>query len=278
MDKVWFITGAGRGIGREIVQAALAAGDRVVATSRSGLPDSAGLAPAEALLALDLDVTDHGAVERAVATAVERFGRIDVLVNNAGYSQLGALEECTLEQIETQFATNVFGLAAVLKAVLPIMRGQGGGHVFNFSSVAGVRSSPGCGIYGATKFAVEGLSGTLALDAAPFGIKVTIVEPGSFRTGFLGGASSFAPAAPIPDYERTVAGDVRRYVAALDGTQEGDPAKLARAIVQLSQMPDPPLWFTAGADAVGAVETMLHQRHANLEAMRALSSSLAIDG
>lgn len=278
MNKVWLVTGASRGFGFEIAKAALTAGDRVVATSRSAASVAAALGTSDTLLALDLDVTRRDQVDTAVEAAMARFGRIDILVNNAGYSQLGALEECSFEQIEAQFATNVIGLIAATKAVLPIMRAQRSGHIFNFSSIAGVRAAPGACLYSASKFAVEGLSVSLAADVEPFGIKMTIIEPGAFRTEFLDDASTFTPATIIDAYDETIVGNTRRYVRQLKGVQQGDPVKLAQAIVDLSREAEPPLWFAAGADAVGVVEYMLAQRRDNLEATRARSSALTIDG
>src|SRR4030095_2055085 len=185
MSKVWFITGASRGIGAEIAKAALASGDRVVATGRNRAQIEKAFAGHERLLAVELDVTDAAQAHRAVDAALAKFGRIDVLVNNAGYGQLGAFEENEAGDIEQQYATNVFGLFHVTRAVLPVMRRQRGGHVFNLSSMAGVLGFASASIYCSTKFAVEGFSESLAMEVAQFGIKITIVEPGFFRTDFL---------------------------------------------------------------------------------------------
>src|SRR4051794_9413226 len=178
MSKTWFVTGAARGIGASIVRAALAAGDRVVATGRDPEAIAASFGRAEAVLALRLDVTGRQEVEAAVAAALERFGRIDVLVNNAGYGHFGMFEESTPEEAERQFATNVFGLFDLTRAVLPAMRRQRAGHVVNISSVAGIRGGPGGSLYCASKHAVEGFSESLAHEVSPFGIRITLVEPG----------------------------------------------------------------------------------------------------
>lgn len=277
MSKIWFITGASRGLGSEIARAALAAGDRVVATSRSAAAVTRALGASENLLTLDLDVTQPDQSVGAVQSATDHFGRVDVLVNNAGYSLIGALEECSLEEIEAQYSTNVLGLIAVTKAVLPTMRARRSGHIFNISSMAGIRSLPGASFYCSSKFAVEGVSEGLAAEVAPFGIKLTIVEPGTFRTEFLTAASAVFSRDVIDDYAATAAGETRRFSKALNGTQLGDPAKLAQAIVLLSQEDAPPLRFAAGADAVAEVEGMLASRRDSLEARRELSLSLALE-
>lgn len=277
MSKIWFITGASRGLGADIAKAALRAGDRVVATSRSAASVEKALGASDSVLALDLDVTRPEQADVAVKAAMARFGRIDVLVNNAAYVLMGALEECSFEEIEAQYATNVLGLIAVTKAVLPVLRKQGSGHVFNISSMAGIRSAPGGSLYCSTKFAVEGLSEGLAAELMPLGIKLTIIEPGAFRTEFLTGASAVFSRDTIDVYATTAAGESRRFTSMLNGTQGGDPAKLAEMIVALSYHQSPPLRFVAGADAVESVEAMLENRSQNLEAWRAKSVSLALD-
>jgi NAD(P)-dependent dehydrogenase (short-subunit alcohol dehydrogenase family) len=277
MPKIWFITGATRGIGAELAQAVLAAGDAVVATGRQAEAVVKALGTSERLLATALDVTQPGQPERAVRTALEKFGRIDVLVNNAGYGLVGALEECSAEELAAQFSTNVLGLAAVTRAVLPVMREQRSGHIFNVSSAAGLVGYPGASSYCATKFAVEGLSESLAYEVTPLGIKVTIVEPGYFRTEFLTDQSAVYAKKVIGDYEAT-AGAIRRGSRDMNGKQEGDPRKLAQAVLTLAAAPKPPLRFTAGTDAVGQLEQMLAARHEEMKPWRELAVSLAHDG
>lgn len=276
MSKVWFITGASRGLGGDIARAALAAGDYVVATSRKAAAVTEAHGTSESLLALDLDVTKPEQAEAAVAAAIDRFGRIDVLVNNAGYSLIGALEECSLEEISAQFATNVIGVMAVTKAVLPTLRRQRSGCIFNITSSAGIISVPGVTLYCSTKFAVEGLSEGLAAEMAPLGVRLVIIEPGAFRTEFMTPASAVYARQTIDEYESTGTGDMRRFCKELNGTQGGDPLKLAAAIVKLADDPAPPLRFTAGEDAVQAVETMLESRRASLEACREQALSMAL--
>jgi NAD(P)-dependent dehydrogenase (short-subunit alcohol dehydrogenase family) len=273
MNKVWFITGASRGLGAEITRAALEAGDDVVGTARNSSDVEKAQARSEHLLAVALDVTRRGAPEAAVKAALARFGRIDVVVNNAGYGLLGAVEECSEEEIKGEFDTNVLGLIAVTRAVLPTLRAQRSGHIFNISSVAGFRGDPGGSMYSASKFAVEGLSESLAAELAPLGIKVTIVEPGYFPTEFLSRGAKFAERI-IDDYDATV-GQTRRMLKEYDG-QQNDPGKLARALVTLANSADPPRRFTAGADAVQWFEEVLASRRAELDRWRALSTSLAL--
>ncbi|WP_042778442.1 SDR family oxidoreductase, partial [Sinorhizobium fredii] len=211
--KVWFITGASRGFGALMTKEALAAGDAVVATARNPRAVIEQIGDNPNLLAVALDLTNEAQAKEAAAKAIERFGRIDVLVNNAGYGLLGAVEEATAEEIEKLYATNVFGVLKVTRAVLPYMRRQRSGHVLNFSSIGGYFGYPGWGVYGSTKFAVEGLSESLSAELEPFGIKVTIIEPGFFRTDFLADNSLSVSAAAIPDYIGTPAGNMRDFGA-----------------------------------------------------------------
>ncbi|WP_225413369.1 SDR family NAD(P)-dependent oxidoreductase [Stigmatella hybrida] len=274
-SKVWFITGATRGIGAELARAALAAGDSVVATGRKAEAVVKALGTSGRLLATALDVTQPGQPEAAARAAVEKFGRrIDVLANNAEYGLVGALEECSAEELAAQFATNVLGLAAVTRAVLPVMRAQKSGHIFNVSSAAGFAGYPGASSYCATKFAVEGLSEGLAHEVAPLGVKVTIVEPGYFRTGFLTDNSAVYAKTVIGDYDAT-AGTMRRGSQAMNGNQEGDPRKLAQAF---AAAPKPPLRFTAGRDAVEQLEQTLATRREEMKPWHELAVSLAHDG
>jgi len=249
MSKVWLITGCSKGFGRALAEQLLATTDvLVVATARN--PET--LKDLEAryasrLLALPLDVTHFEEIESAVEKTLQRFGRIDVLANNAGYGLGGTLEECSLEDIRSIFETNVFGLMETTRAVLPTMRAQKSGHILNISSVAGLVSQPGAGMYNATKFAVEGFSESLALDLAVFGIKVTLIEPGPFRTDF---ASSIHMSPVHPAYAGTPAESIRAYIAAAHGHQAGDPVKAAQIMIQVSNMETPPLRLLLGNDAV----------------------------
>ncbi|ACP21942.1 putative short-chain dehydrogenase protein (plasmid) [Sinorhizobium fredii NGR234] len=252
--KVWFITGASRGFGALMTKEALAAGDAVVATARNSSTVVEQFGDNPNLLAVALDVTNEAQAKDAAAKAIERFGRIDILVNNAGYGLLGAVEEATAEEVEKLYATNVFGLLKVTRAVLPYMRRQRAGHVLNFSSVGGYFGYPGWGVYGSTKFAVEGLSESLAAELKPFGIKVTIVEPGFFRTDFLADNSLSVSAAAIPDYVGTPAGDMRTFAAQANRSQPGNPVKLAAGIATLVNAANPPLRMPFGSDTVAVIE------------------------
>lgn len=273
MSQVWFITGSGRGIGAEVVRAALQAGHQVVATGRnlaqlqSSFPD----APADRIAFAALDVAQEAQAEAAVSAALERFGRIDVLVNNAGYGLMANFEEVTSSQIEHQFATNVFGLMHVMRAVLPAMRRQRSGHIFNISSVGGVLGFKGASVYCATKYAVEGLSASVDMEVAQFGIKVTTVEPGFFRTDFLDAKSVKYSDRLIEDYsaEGTVQGTYEHY----NHQQAGDPAKLGAALVKLAGMPKPPKQFLAGSDAVAMATQSLDARLGEIHAFAELSRS-----
>ena len=215
-----------------------------------------------------------GQPEAAVKAALARFGRIDVLVNNAGNVIIGALEELSTQELEGQFATNVLGLAAVTRAVLPTLRAQRSGHIFNMSSAAGLTGYLGASAYSASKFAVEGLSEALAHEVAPFGIHVTLLEPGLFRTGFLTEASATFSPTVIADYDATV-GKARQEWRSLSGKQAGDPAKLAQAVLTLADSAQPPLRFVAGADAVAALEQAIAQRGETLGRWRGLAQSLS---
>lgn len=277
MKKIWLMTGASRGLGLDIARAALEAGNRVVATGRNLVSLRGALPASDALLCCTLDVTRTDEVEAAVAAALERFGRIDVLANNAGYPLVGALEECSPEEIDAQFATNFFGLIRITRAILPVMRAQRAGHIINISSMAGILSAPGASLYCSSKFAVEGLSEGLAAEIAPLGIHLTIVEPGAFRTEFLTEASAIFSAKTIDDYASSAAGIIRQFSRDLNGTQGGDPIKLAQALVHLVSQAEPPLRFAAGEDAVQCVEQMVALRRSQLDSQRDLSLSLALE-
>ena len=274
-SKVWFVTGANSGIGAGVARAAIKKGHRVVASGRNmeklrnALADDAG----DDLLLERLDVTDEAAVKTAVDAAVARFGRIDVLVNNAGYSLLGNFEEMTVEQIERQFATNFWGVVHVMRAVLPVMRRQRAGHLINISSVAGVVGQGNCAAYGATKFAVEGLSLSVAQEVGRFGIKVTVVEPGFFRTGLLDPKSVEWSSGHIEDYGP--AGGVAAAWGPYNGQQPNDPASLGEALVKIAEMENPPKVFAAGGDAVETIVPALEARLHDIQAFDALSRSAA---
>jgi NAD(P)-dependent dehydrogenase (short-subunit alcohol dehydrogenase family) len=274
--KIWFITGAGRGMGVDIAKAALAAGNAVVATGRNPDRIRAALGAHEDLLAVALDITDPASAQAAVQAAVERFGRIDVLVNNAGNFIAGFFEEISPEDFRAQLETNLFGPLNVTRAVLPVMRGQRAGLVVTMSSTAGLVGGEFCTAYAASKFALEGWSESLTPEVAPFGIRTMLVEPGFFRTELLTQESTSYAEPTIEDYaERT-----RQTVTAwkgMNGLQGGDPAKLARALVQLASQDEPPLRWVAGADAVATAEQKAHDLLTQADAYRELSSSLAHD-
>jgi NAD(P)-dependent dehydrogenase (short-subunit alcohol dehydrogenase family) len=258
--RVWMITGASRGMGAEITAAALAQGDAVVATARKSSAVTNALGSLPGLLAVDLDVTSESAAHQAVKLAMERFGRIDVLVNNAGYGLAGAVEETSAEEVRSIFDTNVMGLLNVTRAVLPSMRSQRSGHVINMSSLGGYRVGAGFGVYGSTKFAVEGLSEALHAELSPLGIHVTVVEPGYFRTDFLDSSSAMESKNVIADYAET-AGKVRASASAFNGRQPGDPKRLAQALLTLVSAANPPLRLQLGTDALARVR----EKHAFVE-------------
>ncbi len=251
--RVWFITGASRGFGALIAEAALAAGDAVVATARDPKTVTARLGSHERLLATRLDVTSEAEAHEAAGQAVKKFGRIDILVNNAGYGLLGAIEEASAAETTKLFGTNVFGLLGVIRAVLPHMRRQRAGHIINVSSVGGYAGFPGWGVYGATKFAVEGISEALAGEVAPLGIKVTVVEPGFFRTDFLDESSLARTTQHIEDYRESV-GNTRAHADDVNHGQRGDPRKLASAFIALANAKNPPLRLPLGSDTVERIE------------------------
>lgn len=251
-DKVWFVTGASRGLGAEIAKAILAAGDTLVATARkTEALDYLG-AP-ENLLKVALDVTNESQVKEAVNKALAQFGRIDVVVNNAGYGLLGAVEESSAEEVEGVYRTNVFGLLNVVRAVLPGMRARHAGHIMNISSIGGYAGFQGWGIYGSTKFALEGITEAMYAELKPLGIHVTVVEPGFFRTNFLDASSLIETKTRISDYAETV-GQMRDFAGGHNGQQPGDPAKLAQALLTLANMDEPPLRLPLGSDTLARIE------------------------
>jgi NAD(P)-dependent dehydrogenase (short-subunit alcohol dehydrogenase family) len=274
--KVWLVTGAGRGMGVDIAKAALAAGHAVVATGRNPQRVSGALGAHDDLLAVKLDVTDPADAQAAVTAAVERFGRIDVLVNNAGNFYAGFFEELSPQDFRAQVETTLFGPMNVTRAVLPVMRAQRSGLVVAISSTAGIVGQEFCTAYATAKFGVEGWIESLAPEVAPFGIHTMLVEPGFFRTELLSPESTNYAEPSIEDYaERT-----NRTVAAwnaMNGQQGGDPARLATVLVQLASQDEPPLRFAAGADAIATVEQKAKDLLAQADAYRELSSNLAHD-
>jgi len=254
--RVWFITGCSTGFGRLLAEEVLKSGGKVVATARNveQVVDLERKFPASAK-ALPLDVTDFAQIDRTVAAGIEHFGHIDVLVNNAGYGIAGAIEEVSEPESRTLFETNVFGLLRVTQAVLPHLRQRRSGHILNLSSVAGFVSTAGMGYYNATKFAVEGLSEALAAELAPLGIHVTLIEPGPFRTDFLGRSGKLA-ALRIPDYDAT-AGKARIYYVDQVGKQKGDPLRAVEAMIKVVESPNPPLRLLLGLNALQRVRAKI---------------------
>jgi len=252
MSKVWLITGSSRGLGRALAEAVLAAGHKLVATARN---------PAQVedfverygddVRAVSLDVTNEQAAAHAVAVATQAFGRLDVLVNNAGYGDISPIEDTNLDEFRAQIETNLFGVINVTKAALPLMRKQGAGHIVQFSSVGGRIGPVGRAPYAAAKWGVEGFSEVLSKEVGPLGVKVTIIEPGGFRTDFAG--SSTAIRAGRPEYDATV-GKAARFQRDYNGKQPGDPAKAAAAVLNIASLNDPPLRLLLGSDAVRFVE------------------------
>lgn len=272
--RVWLVTGASSGFGREIADAALSRGDTVVGTARKAerLEEFVESAPEGKAYAVALDLTDPEQTQGAVDEVLERFGRIDVLVNNAGHGQVGAVEETTDAELEEILAVHVKGPFAMTRAVLPAMRSRGSGAIVQMSSFGGQVSYPGFGAYCATKFALEGFSEALAAEVAPHGIKVLIVEPGAFRTGFSGGA--LVQSQEMTGYEET-AGQTRRMITGIDGTQPGDPAKAAEAVLTALDAGETPLRLPLGADAVEGIEGKLESVRTELERWREVSVSTA---
>jgi NAD(P)-dependent dehydrogenase (short-subunit alcohol dehydrogenase family) len=274
--KVWLVTGAGRGLGVDIAKAALAAGHAVVATGRNPEKVTSAVGEHDDLLAVRLDVTDPADGESAVVAAVDRFGRIDVLVNNAGNFNAGFFEELSPEEFRAQIETTFFGPVNVTRAVLPVMRAQRSGLVITISSTAGLEGGEFTSAYAASKFAVEGWMESLAPEVAPFGIRTMLVEPGFFRTELLTPQSTKYAESSIDDYAERTEQTVTAWKA-MNGQQGGDPAKLADALVQLAGQEEAPLRFAAGADAVAAFERRAKILLAQGDAYRDLSSSLALE-
>jgi len=274
--KVWFITGAGRGMGVDIARAALAAGHAVVATGRNTEAVADAVRESDELLVVELDITSLASAEAAAHAAVNRFGRIDVLVNNAGNFYAGFFEELSPGQMRAQIETNLLGPMNVTRAVLPVMRKQRSGKVITISSTAGVVGQAFCSAYAASKFGLEGWMESLRFEVEPFGIHTTIVEPGFFRTELLTKESTAYAELSIDDYAKQTA-ETRPAWEAMSGKQTNDPAKLAKALLTVVDREQPPLRWVAGADAVATVEQKANELLAQVDAYRELSSSLAVD-
>lgn len=272
MNKIWLITGSSRGLGRALTEAVLATGDRVVATARKPEQlDDLVAKYAEQIRAVALDVTDAAAARAAVQTALDAFGGLDVVANNAGYANSAPIEETPDEDFRAQLETNLFGVVNVTKAALPVFREQTSGHFLQFSSVGGrVGGTPGMGAYQTAKFAVEGFSEVLSNEVRPFGVKVTIVEPGAFRTDW--GGSSMQLAEVHPDYDSTV-GQMNRYRLETDGKQPGDPAKAAEAIIHVTDLDNPPLRLLLGKDALTHADRASRSRAEEAAAWAHLTTS-----
>jgi NAD(P)-dependent dehydrogenase (short-subunit alcohol dehydrogenase family) len=268
--RVWFITGISRGFGREVALAALAEGDYIVGTTRDGKSDLSS----DRLSVLALDVSQAKDVAAVIANAWAIYGRINIVLNNAGFGVLGAVEEVEESEARRVFDTNFFGTFHVIHAVLPFLRQQGQGHILNVSSLGGIAGATGYGLYCASKFAVEGLSESLASEIGPFGIRVTIVEPGYFRTGFLSGNSLLRAGRVIEAYAETT-GTTRATAAARDGRQPGDPALAARAIISVTRAAQPPLRLILGADALEGVRAKLAQVSEDLETWKSITIDTA---
>jgi NAD(P)-dependent dehydrogenase (short-subunit alcohol dehydrogenase family) len=252
MSQVWLITGSSRGIGRALAQAVLAGGHKLVATARN--PAQLGDLVEryrDQVRAIALDVTDARAAGDAIKAAVDAFGRLDVLVNNAGYGDIGSIEDTSDAVFRAQIETNLFGVVNVTKAAIPLMRKQGSGHIIQISSIGGRHGTPGVGAYQTAKWGVEGFSEVLAKEVGPLGIKVTIIEPGGFRTDWSGSSMTIRPSRP--EYDATV-GTVARYQREYSGTQPGDPVKAAAVIMHIASLAEPPLRLLLGSDAVHLAE------------------------
>ncbi|OBI03769.1 short-chain dehydrogenase/reductase [Mycolicibacter heraklionensis] len=275
--SVWFITGASRGFGLQIARDLLDRGHQLVATARDATTVTDALGENDNVLAVALDVTDEAQARQAVQAAVDRFGRIDVLINNAGRGLLGAVEEATDAEVRAVYETNVFGLLTVTRAVAPVMRAQRSGTIVNISSVGGFVGSPGWGVYASTKFAVEALSEALHAELQPLGIHAMVVEPGYFRTDFLDSSSLQVQRHTIDDYADGPAGKMRITAGERNHDQPGDPVKAAAAIIDVVESERPPLRLLLGNDTIAAVEGKLAHVQAELAQWRAVSASTDFD-
>ena len=276
-DRVWLITGASSGFGRALAKAVIARGERVVAAARrrEALAELASIDEAR-ILALPLDVTDASARKAAVSAALDRFGRIDVLANIAGRGSLGAVEEFAPEQLRAQMEVNFFAAAELCREVLPSMRQQREGHILNLTSIGGLISIGGFGAYCASKFALEAWSEALADEVAPFGVKVTLVEPGSFRTEFAGEAN-MRPAETLAAYRAAIA-PIEAYLYGQSGRQPGDPAKAAEAMIAVVEDANPPRRLALGADAYSALDSIMAARMADIARYRAVGEATGFPG
>jgi len=264
--KTWFITGCSTGFGRILAELLLERGDRVIATARKieSLAPLAAKAKTDGQLEIfELDVTDFPTIHRVADAAIAKTGRIDVLVNNAGYGYVGALEEISMDDVRKVYETNVFGLMEVTRALLPQFRKQRSGHIINLSSVAGMTGTPGASIYNSTKFAVEGLSEALAGELSHFGIKVTLIEPGAFRTDFANRSLRVAPY--MPEYAEALA-VTRKYYETIGGQQPGDPVEAAKAMIAVANHPNPPLRLPMGKIALGRIRAKIAQYESEIAA------------
>ncbi|RAU91144.1 oxidoreductase [Mycolicibacter senuensis] len=274
---VWFITGASRGFGLQIARDLLDRGHQVVATARQAAAVTEALGPHDNLLAVALDVTDEAQARQAVAAAIERFGRIDVLINNAGRGLLGAVEEATDAEVRAVYETNVFGLLTVTRAVTPLLRAQRSGTIVNISSIGGFASSPGWGVYASTKFAVEAISEALHAELQPLGVHAMVVEPGYFRTDFLDSSSLQIQQNLIDDYADGPAGKMRVTAGERNHDQPGDPVKAAAAIIDVVESERPPVRLQLGNDTIAAVEAKIAHVQAELAQWRSVSESTDFD-
>jgi len=270
--RVWFITGASRGLGALIAKAAIDDGNAVVATGRNAATIVERLGESPAVLAVTLDVTDEAQAKAAVQAAVERFGGIDVLVNNAGFGLLAAVEESSDADVRRIYETNVFGLLNVTRAVLPVMRKQRSGHVINTSSIVGYQAAAGVGVYSSTKFAVEGITEALHAELKPLGIHATMIEPGFFRTDFLDTSSLVVGKDIIDDYEAT-SGQLRHLAREINHNQPGDPVKLAAALIKVVDSETPPLRLPLGTDTLKAIAEKNAYVTTETQTWKALSAS-----
>ena len=267
----WFITGIGRGLGQSLAEAALARGDTVIGTVRSGQP---ALAAGQGVLhVLPLEITDADSVKATVARAFALAGKIDVIVNNAGYGLLGAIEEATDAEVARLYAVNVFGPFQIIRAALPHLRAQGSGHIINVTSIAGRAPMASSGLYAGAKFAMEGLSAALAQEVAPFGITVTAVAPGAFRTDFLSDHSIRRSTADSANPYAETVGKALNYMDSMAGKQIGDPARAAEAIIALVDSPNPPLHLLLGSDALRRARAKLDATIAEINAWEAVTRS-----
>lgn len=271
--KVWFVTGASKGLGLALVQKLLAEGHQVAGTSRSLSSLENVITASEQFLPLEMNLLDENNVKKAIAQTVEKFGRVDVIVNNAGYGQLGTLEELSDQESRKNFDTNVFGSLNVIRQAMPYLRNQKSGYIMNIASIGGITGAfPGWGVYCATKFAVAGFTESLAYEVAEFGINATVVYPGYFRTNFLDSGSMTTPENPIDDYTAARAVELK-HKEEINGNQPGDPDKAASAFIKLSEMQKPPIHFVMGTDAVGLSREKMKMLESDINSTLELSTS-----